>query len=395
MVGQAKDVGGLASVAIGAGGYRVLQATSLAELEPHVAAWQRLAEVAAEPNPFYEPWMLLPAISQYGGDNTRVVFVYDEAGELAAVFPLQALPEHRWLALTRLHCFEHPHSYLGTPLLARRQEESCWSAFFSWMGHASAGGSVVSFRNLGADGPVYAALQRVAQREKHFGDVIELAARPLAKVDVAGEEYLATRVGSGHRQSFRRKSRRLAEKGRLESVVLEPDDNLDAWLEEFFTLEASGWKGADGTALACSVRDREFFTQISRAAFARGRLLLMMLRLDGKPLATLYTIVAGAGAFALKTGYDEQWKQYSPGRLLEIDFITVAHERSGCEWIDSCAAPQSTLKELWTQQRMVADVLYGVGMLGGRAPSLLAAARAIKRRIPGLGAAPQPDVAPA
>src|SRR3954466_9403070 len=39
--------------------------TDRRELEALAGDWQALADVAAEPNPFYEPWMLLPALDHF------------------------------------------------------------------------------------------------------------------------------------------------------------------------------------------------------------------------------------------------------------------------------------------------------------------------------------------
>src|SRR6185503_20767205 len=58
--------------------------------------WEALAEQAAEPNPFYEHWMLLPALEAYGAgggvdasrsSEFRCVVVW-ENGTLAGLFPM-------------------------------------------------------------------------------------------------------------------------------------------------------------------------------------------------------------------------------------------------------------------------------------------------------------------
>jgi hypothetical protein len=45
----------------------------LTALEKHIAAWEELAATAIEPNVFYEPWMLMPALRAYGGAG-RLLF---------------------------------------------------------------------------------------------------------------------------------------------------------------------------------------------------------------------------------------------------------------------------------------------------------------------------------
>ena len=45
---------------------RVTVARSPTELDCIVPAWEALARAALEPNPFYEHWMLRPAIAAFG-----------------------------------------------------------------------------------------------------------------------------------------------------------------------------------------------------------------------------------------------------------------------------------------------------------------------------------------
>ena len=47
-------------------GLSVMVVENLAALEPYVSAWEDLADAAIEPNVFYEPWMLMPAIRTFG-----------------------------------------------------------------------------------------------------------------------------------------------------------------------------------------------------------------------------------------------------------------------------------------------------------------------------------------
>ena len=70
--------------AAGTAGVRLL---TLAELEEpaFLAAWERLALRAAEPNPFFEPWYLLPSLRQWGAEDGVRVKVWFHDGRLAGV----------------------------------------------------------------------------------------------------------------------------------------------------------------------------------------------------------------------------------------------------------------------------------------------------------------------
>src|SRR5215510_8597985 len=69
----------------------------LTALEKHIAAWEELAAAAIEPNVFYEPWMLMPALRAYGGAG-RLLFALVQISDparplgpplLCGFFPLE------------------------------------------------------------------------------------------------------------------------------------------------------------------------------------------------------------------------------------------------------------------------------------------------------------------
>src|SRR6266498_4637077 len=73
----------------------------LTALEKHIAAWEELAAAAVEPNVFYEPWMLMPALRAYGGAG-RLLFALVQTPDparplgpplLCGFFPLE-LKDH-------------------------------------------------------------------------------------------------------------------------------------------------------------------------------------------------------------------------------------------------------------------------------------------------------------
>src|SRR5690606_9888757 len=71
--------------------HRIVEVTDHAELARHVQPWEQLIEQIAEPNVFYAPWALLPAVRHLrGGQAVRVLLFYQDAerGQLDGVIPL-------------------------------------------------------------------------------------------------------------------------------------------------------------------------------------------------------------------------------------------------------------------------------------------------------------------
>src|SRR5439155_13614414 len=89
-------------------------------------------------------------------------------------------------------------------------------------------------------------------------------------------------------------------------------------VERFLALEASGWKGRRGTAMASRPGHADFFREMCAGAGSAGRLELLSLEAAGQVLAMKCSLFAGDGLFYLKAAYDEAHARYSPGVQLEL-----------------------------------------------------------------------------
>ena len=127
------------------------------------------------------------------------------------------------------------------------------------------------------------------------------------------EIYFEAAVRSKKRKELRRQKNRLSEEGALTFMRDDSATGVAEWTREFLALEQRGWKGSNGSALACSERTRALFTEVLEGAAATGRLERLDLRLDGKPLAMLVNFLCAPGSFSFKTAFDEDYARFSPG----------------------------------------------------------------------------------
>jgi hypothetical protein len=103
-----------------------------------------------------------------------------------------------------------------------------------------------------------------------------------------------------------------------------------------------------------------------RAAAARGRLLMLALHLNSRPIAMKCNVQAGVGSFSLKIAYDEAYASYSPGVHLELENVRRFHEHPQLQWMDSCATSRHfMINRLWTARRSLKRVVIATGKGGG------------------------------
>lgn len=367
---------------------------SLAAAVPFLAAWEALVATALEPNIFYSPWLLMPALSYlFQGQGFALVFVFGSPleGAVAPVlngfFPLL----EPVLPLAPLRLLHHDYCFSTTPLLRVGREQEALDGFFDWMQEQRLRSPLLRMEGVPADGPVADLLRETMSRRglrcfesAHFQ-------RPLFRTGEDPESYLQRILPAKRRSEYRRQGKRLAELGEFRSRVLQAGDHdLESWLAAFVELEQRGWKGEEHSALGSQAETRCFFEESARAAHARGQLMMFELSLDGRPLAMLCDFLSPPGAYAFKMGFDESYAKYSPGVLMELEFIPQRQglKARGIDWIDSCAAPDTQVTaRLWEERRTLCTYMVSSGgALGDLMVHLYPFAKRMKRWVLGIRA---------
>ena len=240
-------------------------------------------------------------------------------------------------------------------LLARRPAEAA-QAFLAHL-RARGGWDVLRLVDVPEGGAGHALLD-AARALGHATGTWESLQSPWFPLPASADAYFAT-LQSKFKANCRRRRKKLEEKGRVTFERVDgrgPD--REAKLEEGFALEASGWKGARGTAMAQDARTRGFYTELAReSAHAEpGRLSLYFLRLDGRAVAFQYGLEYGGRYLLLKPGYDESLRECSPGQLLMEDVVRDLTARGVREF--DFLGPDMVWKRDWTDKVRVHTWLY-------------------------------------
>jgi CelD/BcsL family acetyltransferase involved in cellulose biosynthesis len=178
---------------------------------------------------------------------------------------------------------------------------------------------------------------------------------------MSAAEYLEGSMSAKKRKELRRQHNRLAEEGTLVFERLEGEAGLAEWTAEFLALEAAGWKGEAGSALASAPDTAALFTQSLAGAAAAGRLERLALRLDGRAIAMLANFITPPGAYSFKTAFDEAYARFSPGMLLQLENLALL-ERADVDWADSCAVEgHPMIERLWRGQRRMVSRNIAIG----------------------------------
>lgn len=213
-------------------------------------------------------------------------------------------------------------------LVPRATRLGIWTSFLP--SQAQIGPSLIppglDLSGLFAALPRYASELDLLCNDPRFGDLREvprLSVRCLPhaltmSVSLAGsfEDYWAQRPRKLI-QNMRRYLRRLqSEPGGERLVIVDEPEAIELAVVRYGNLEASGWKGREGTALTHGSAQGRFYAEVMRRFAERGEAKVYELWLGDELVASRMLLLRGGMAIMLKTTFHEGFDRFAPGRIL-------------------------------------------------------------------------------
>jgi CelD/BcsL family acetyltransferase involved in cellulose biosynthesis len=209
----------------------------------------------------------------------------------------------------------------------------------------------VQLRFLPSDAPLAQDIHAAADDAGYRVEERVLLRSPYVQVtgnwDADWEKYWSHR-SRNLRKGVKRLSNRLADLGAVSVEIRTGADGLAEALEDAFAVEASGWKGEQGTAIVSQPDTRRFYEEIADWAAERDILRIAILRIDGRAAAMHLSIEAGGDYYMLKTGYEAELEKAGPGKILDRMMV----ERAFTTGLDSLEflGGDDEYKMIWTDQ---------------------------------------------
>lgn len=339
-----------------------VEASAAALLRPDEASliaaeWDALAVAASEPNCFYERWFLEPSLRHLDlPDSLQLLTVRDQSGDLIGLMPLRTGRGYGRTGLRAVENWLHYNQFLGVPLVRRGAERAFWQSALPVIDTSLVGNDVLYLSELPGASDVTRALLDVCKETRRPSAIVHRYARALLKAGETPDAYWAATVRKKKRKEIARLENRLAELGDVRVETLRSEISADAWLSDFLDLEAAGWKGQDGAALALENGRRAFFQDALITGLAKGRAEILRLTVGPDVIAMLVNFRAGTGSFSFKIAYDERYARFSPGILIEkANLQRLAVPAFG--WMDSCAVEDHPMiNSLWRDRRDIVRI---------------------------------------
>lgn len=317
--------------------------------------WRQLSEAACEPNGYYLPgWEL--AVNAFAPGRTDASALAAWNGDrLIGLLPLVSMWHAHKIPLPAL-VSAHPYGTLCAPPLDRAMAPEAAAQLLQQA--RDAGAHALILRDMPLDGAAMNAFTDVLRRDGIEPRVLLSNLRACLDATRDADELLHDALGTKKLKELRRLRHRLAEHGAVRFDVARRGDEIAAAVETFLALEASGWKGARGTALAQNSGDASFVRHATTALATTGQCEIVTLRAGDIPVAAGIVLRHQDRAFFFKIGVDERFAKFSPGVQLTLDLTRHLCADPAIASADSTASPDHPMiNPIWRGRFAIGDVL--------------------------------------
>ncbi|QAZ44058.1 GNAT family N-acetyltransferase [Mesorhizobium sp. Pch-S] len=324
-----------------------------------------LCNRTVEPNVFFNPRFLAPAMPRLEDREVRLAVIRDgneHRSRLRLLVPFSVERPGIPLAAPIMRTWASPFGPVGTPLVDRDDPIGVIEDFFAMLSRPHLKlPKVFALPDMRLDGPMASLLRALAEARNLPLVITGETQRPFLHSKLDGEAYLKQSLRSHHYREFRRLKRRLGETGKLQHEVARVPEEIRQAIENFLTLEASGWKGRERTAMAIDRFRAAFAREAVHRLAEQDMCRIHSLTLDGRTIASLIVFVEAGHAYTWKTAYDEKLASYSPGTLLMIEVTKQHLDDPNIIMTDSCAVPDHpVMSRLWMERRPVGTFVIGL-----------------------------------
>jgi CelD/BcsL family acetyltransferase involved in cellulose biosynthesis len=347
--------------------------------------WNELLE-ASSSNCFFLTWeWLFTWWKHLSGQRRLSILIVRSGGQMIALAPLVVRPSgvkplRMFRALEFLGAGAVGSDYLD--LILRRGKED--EALDALADHLAAEKLTLELGQLGKNSSALKLAQNLSER--NGWRFFELATNVCPYVRLSGHtwpSYLAA-LGASHRQNFHRRLKQLQKEFavRLDRAISE-EERREA-LAVLIDLHGKRWREKRASEAFSTADFRSFHEEISGLALERNWLRLFVLRLNGKPAASLYGFTYGRTFYFFQSGFDPDYARHSIG-LVTMGLAIKSAVEDGVEEYDMLHGDES-YKFLWASEAREIERLEiyppsAAGLLSQRVAGLGRIARKAARAI--------------
>lgn len=334
-----------------------MSGTELRDLD--AGQWDALADAALDDNPFFARSIIMAGIDalREGNGIEALAFRLHRDGRLVGLFPFRRERFGRFLPLGDARMALNLYQPGGTPLIHADHAHAVVEAWLDLVETARNLPARWAFPHVELDG-AFASLFRQHAGQRGFAvHGIETYKRPVLTRHPDGfEAHVETIIGKKRAKDIKRNLRRLGEMGTVRFERASDPQKVAERVEQFLAIEQAGWKGKKGTAFLSDPDHARF----ARLAYGDAPAIVDTLLLDETPIAVSINLGAGTTLFTPKCAFDETFRKFGPGLLLEYLVIETFYAEDGFSTMNAATTVDGhVISGFWNGERPMGTLIIG------------------------------------
>ena len=301
--------------------YTTKEITTLGDLEHWKVQWNSLANLTPSTHALMTYEWVYNYLKHYQTDGNWVVILCVHDDKLVGALPLSLHPYPIKFANAKIARALFNHQTMSLHVLVdTKSSKHILETLFQQAFRSAHKICSIELPRIEQDSP---SCQYIQQSTLGLTDFCENGASLAPISNYQDHQAKLSKNFKSNLNKARNKAQKLGELVFIDGRTKE--DPITA-LKSFIELEASGWKGQEGTAIKCHAIDRAFYQDLVKDLQESGMLYFHSLELAGKSIASNLGLYFNNTLLLWKLGYSEEHKRLSPGNLL-IEQLIQHHQK--------------------------------------------------------------------
>lgn len=320
--------------------------------------WNDTVDRAGHTHPFLRHEWLRAWWDAFGPGKTLNVLVVRAGNRILALAPLMLENTRMYgVNVKRIQFLHNDHTPKADVIVAERADEvypALWKTLLDSRGRWD----VLQLGQLPSDSPTHDQISRLAKVAKYPTALWASDVSPYLELTNNWNTYLGSRPAK-LKSNLRNRLNRLTKLGEPALEVIEGGEAIREARDQALALEDSGWKREAGTAIYSDPQVLQFYTLLADRAASYGWLRLLFLTVNGQRIATSYASRYQDRLSFFKTGYNADFAQYGPFKLLTYFAIRDGYD-TGLREVDFLGDAEPWKLE-WTSTNRPHDWMFVFG----------------------------------
>jgi len=256
----------------------------------------------------------------FGNKSKPLILLVKDGSKLIGIIPLMIWRDsYRGFPVKKISFIENDNTPRSDFILSEKKKEALGN-IIGWLKENRDLWDVIIFNKIPRESETFGILKEVLKENMMIFGIRESFNSPFISIDSDWETYFSQR-SKKFRKALRNNLNKLNRSGTLKIEQIKDPEKLEGILPEVFKVSANSWKAKGGRTITDSQEDIRFFLKLSEVASRKGWLNIWLLKLNGKAIAAEYHLKYKGRTHALRGDFDEKYRAFSPGSVLESHII--------------------------------------------------------------------------